>query len=699
MSSDLPTPSRGQSKLAAIVVTDAVGFSARMSTDEENTLQLIRCDLELMTRHCQDFEGQVLKSTGNGLLMYFISAVQAVKCAIAIQTALTSNSNAIDGLAHRIGIHMGDVFFNNSDVMGNGVNIAARLQNQATPGGICLSQIVYDLVKSRLALDADFAGPLKLKNIQEPVSVYHINMHGQTSSSFANQTFGSMTQPTNPSQAAPDPNKTKLWSPGTASSASSAQVLSEGTKVAGRYTIKRLLGQGGFGFSYLVEDTQRFGELCVLKELRPVQKQGKFFQKAIELFKREAKTLHSIDHPQIPKFMACFTQAKRLFIVQEYIDGVTYLKLLQHRKKKSRRFTEAEMVYWLVHMLKVLDYLHSLNIMHRDISPENVMYSRDRNLPILIDFGLVNNTISDVLSESVTQGDSLQQDGPKDSVTAVGKFGYSPPEQMYGKCTPASDLYALGVTALVLLTGEHPRNLMGDKTLDLQWEHHITVSPRLATVLNKMVQQQPQDRFQSAAEVYQQLSPLLPATVSKTLSQVQPRPIEMASQPIQTPSLSRPDPAFISQCRDELIRCIGPIADVIIQETLEDNPNATPQEIVKILAGQISNADRATAFLSHICVPDESLAASQTMPELNTVIQSRQQRLNPDFIDRCRQALAQCIGPMATMIIEDTLEDYPNLSAPGFVDRLAKEIPDGEKAQEFRQELRDELISSAREAR
>ncbi|MEM9484653.1 MAG: adenylate/guanylate cyclase domain-containing protein, partial [Cyanobacteria bacterium P01_F01_bin.116] len=277
MSSDIPTPSRGQRALAAIVVTDAVGFSARMSTDEENTLQLIRRDLELMTRHCQDFEGQVLKSTGDGLLMYFVSAVQAVKCAIAIQTALSSNSENTDSLAHRIGIHMGDVFFNNSDVMGNSVNIAARLQNQAQPGGICLSQIVYDLVKSRLTLNADFAGPLKLKNIQEPVSVYHINLSGQASGSFVNQTSGSMTQPKNPSQAVSDPNKTKLWSPG-ASSTSSAQVLSEGTKVAGRYAIKRLLGQGGFGFSYLVEDTQRFGELCVLKELRPVQKQGKFFQ-------------------------------------------------------------------------------------------------------------------------------------------------------------------------------------------------------------------------------------------------------------------------------------------------------------------------------------------------------------------------------------------------------------------------------------
>ena len=699
MSSDLPTPSRGQRALAAIVVTDAVGFSARMSVDEENTLQLIQSDLELMAEQCQEFEGQVLKSTGDGLLMYFVSAVQAVGCAIAIQKALISKAKGTDSLAHRIGIHMGDVFFNNSDVMGNSVNIAARLQTQARPGGICLSQLIYDLVKVRLSLNAEFAGPLKLKNIQDPISVYHIDLANPVGSGKTANADAKVAK----AKSTPDPDRTKHWANQSAAAHQAAPkpratsqptaVLAEGTKIAGRYTIKKMLGQGGFGFSYLVEDTQRFGELCVLKELRPVQKQGQFLQKAIELFKREAKTLHSIDHPQIPKFLACFTQAKRLFIVQEYIDGVTYLKVLQRRKKQSKLFTEAEVVYWLVHMLRVLDYLHSLNIMHRDISPENVMYSRDRNLPILIDFGLVNNTMSDALSESVTQGESLNNEGLnheglKNSVTAVGKFGYSPPEQMYGKCTPSSDLYALGVTALVLLTGQHPRNLMDDQTLDLQWRRHATITPQLGTVLDTMIRQQPQERFQSAREVFEQLSPLLPANV--TLSQALPPPPVTPSEP-QTDSLAQPDPSFIAQCRDELVRCIGPIADMVIEETLEDNPAATPKEIVEILAGQITDADQATAFLSHICIPSETMAASETMPEISTVVQQRQP-LNPAFITRCRQALAQCIGPMASMIVEDTLADYPGLNARAFVEQLAKEIPDGQKSEEFRQQLRSAVV-------
>ncbi|MEM8613835.1 MAG: protein kinase [Cyanobacteria bacterium P01_H01_bin.105] len=681
MSRDFPTPSRGQRALAAIVVTDAVGFSARMSVDEEKTLQLIHRDLKLMADQCQEFEGQVLKSTGDGLLMYFVSAVQAVSCAIAIQKALISQAKnqadiQTDSLSHRIGIHMGDVFFNQSDVMGNSVNIAARLQTQAKPDGICLSQLIYDLVKVRLSLKADFTGPLKLKNIKEPINAYHISVGGDMSGDTNSGTTNSGTTSADAAKSSPISSQATAKQP-----APKTPVLVEGTKVGGRYTIKRMLGQGGFGFSYLVEDTQRFGELCVLKELRPVQKQGKFLKKAIELFQREAKTLHSIDHPQIPKFMACFTQAKRLFIVQEYIDGVTYLKLLQRRKKQSKLFTEGEIVFWIAHMLRVLDYLHRLNIMHRDISPENVMYSRDRNLPVLIDFGLVNNTMSDSLSEGVTQNENLQK-----AFTAVGKFGYSPPEQMLGKCTPSSDLYALGVTALVLLTGQHPRDLMDAHTLEMDWQPHVDISPLLGDVLTTMTRQQPQDRFQSAQAVFDKLSPLLPADFSQSLSQ--PPPASAVS--LEQATVPKPDPSFIAQCRDELSRCIGPIADMVIEETLEDYPDATPQEIVEILAGQITDADQATVFLSHICVPDEALAASETMPEISTIIQQRQ-GLDPSFVIRCRQALAQCIGPMASMIIEDILADYPNLSAPGFVERLATEIPDGEKAQEFRQELRQEI--------
>jgi class 3 adenylate cyclase len=186
---------RGHRTLAAIVFTDGVNFSARMSTDEEHTLDLVRRDFKLMKKLCQQFEGQVLKNTGDGLLMYFVSAVQAVGCALEIQErirAVAADLPARDVLIHRIGIHLGDVFFSETDVMGNGVNIAARLQAEAEPGGICISQTVFDVVKSQLTLKATYLGPRELKNIQEAIPIYQLLLSSQSVNSDL------LTPPTQP---------------------------------------------------------------------------------------------------------------------------------------------------------------------------------------------------------------------------------------------------------------------------------------------------------------------------------------------------------------------------------------------------------------------------------------------------------------------------------------------------------------------
>ncbi|MDB9528448.1 adenylate/guanylate cyclase domain-containing protein [Oscillatoria sp. CS-180] len=169
--------------LAAIVLTDAVSFSARMSVDEEGTLALIQRDLNLISELCARYGGQVLKSTGDGLLMSFYSAVQAVLCSKEIQKQLAKLAEGLpleEYLQHRIGIHLGDVLFSHEDVLGNGVNIAARLQTKSAPGGICISQTVYDVVKARVDINVTPLGPLKLKNIQERVTAFQIPPFGQS---------------------------------------------------------------------------------------------------------------------------------------------------------------------------------------------------------------------------------------------------------------------------------------------------------------------------------------------------------------------------------------------------------------------------------------------------------------------------------------------------------------------------------------
>ncbi len=163
--------------LAAIVFTDIVDFSARTQDNEEHTLSLARRDMAAIRKICELCDGRVLKNTGDGLLMYFESAVQAVACAMRAQAHLAHQVEKLppeETLQHRVGIHLGDVFVSQDDVMGDGVNVAARLQSQAPPGGICISQTVYDVVKNRLRVQVTPLGPKELKNIKEAVPVYQI---------------------------------------------------------------------------------------------------------------------------------------------------------------------------------------------------------------------------------------------------------------------------------------------------------------------------------------------------------------------------------------------------------------------------------------------------------------------------------------------------------------------------------------------
>lgn len=175
-----------QRTLAAIVFTDVVSFTQRMSEDELHTLLLVQLDFQQIETLCQQFDGRVLKHLGDGLLLYFTSAEQAVLCAIAIQQALAAaaiNLSPEDTLQHRIGIDLGDVVHRDHDVMGNSVNLAARLQSYAAPGGICLSQSVYDVVNAHLPIPATYGGEQHIKGFPAPLPIYHITLPTPPSSS------------------------------------------------------------------------------------------------------------------------------------------------------------------------------------------------------------------------------------------------------------------------------------------------------------------------------------------------------------------------------------------------------------------------------------------------------------------------------------------------------------------------------------
>ncbi len=182
--SDSADPSRSVSerRLAAIVFTDVVGYSARMQQDEAGTMALVAADFALMGERCTRHGGELLNSMGDGLLLSFNSAVQAVACALQIQAefaARREKSGSGQMLEHRMGVHIGDVFRQQTGgVAGDGVNIAARLEGKAPVGGVCISQMVYDTVKGKVPMQALFIGPETFKNITEPIPIWHVSAAG-----------------------------------------------------------------------------------------------------------------------------------------------------------------------------------------------------------------------------------------------------------------------------------------------------------------------------------------------------------------------------------------------------------------------------------------------------------------------------------------------------------------------------------------
>lgn len=167
----------GQRQLAAIMFTDAVGFSAQMHEEELATLNRVERDLAAIRRIVEDRSGAVLKMTGDGLLIQFASAVEAVASALEIQRHFHTREQVgvtRSTLRHRVGIHLGDVFVTPDDVMGDGVNIAARLVAVAPPDGIVISETVFNVVKNKLTLHTVPLGPQRLKNIKSPITAYKV---------------------------------------------------------------------------------------------------------------------------------------------------------------------------------------------------------------------------------------------------------------------------------------------------------------------------------------------------------------------------------------------------------------------------------------------------------------------------------------------------------------------------------------------
>jgi serine/threonine protein kinase, bacterial len=274
------------------------------------------------------------------------------------------------------------------------------------------------------------------------------------------------------------------------------------------YPIIKKLGEGGFGTTYLATNTLMPSQpYCVVKQLTPTSTDPKVQQLIKDRFKQEAITLESLgkdSNGKVPSLYAYFVEQGEFYLIQEYIDGQT----LNERVQTQGLFTEIQVRQLLIDLLPTLVYVHQRGIVHRDIKPENIMLCHRDNKPILIDFGAVKETMSTMMSASGNNTKSI----------VIGTPGFMPIEQMSGRPMFASDIYALGLTAIYLLTGKMPAEIETDPySGNINWQSLApNVSPQLVEVLNKAIQPSSRDRYKNAQEMLQDLnissSPFTPSS-------------------------------------------------------------------------------------------------------------------------------------------------------------------------------------------
>lgn len=261
-----------------------------------------------------------------------------------------------------------------------------------------------------------------------------------------------------------------------------------------RYRIVKVLARGGFGVTYLAQDGGIPGSpLCVIKQLCPKVSNPLALERAKRRFRKEAKVLAKVgSHSQIPRLLDYFTINDGFYLVQEYISGQVLTKEVRRYGPQSERHVKQ----FLREILPVVKFIHRCRIIHRDIKPPNIIRCAEDGRLVLIDFGAVRECLGE-LGEGSYQNPITQ---------FVGTPGFAPPEQQALRPTYASDIYALGMTCLFLLTGKTPIEFDSDpKTGNILWQHLISVSEHFTNVLNKMLCPDVIDRYQTVDEVIRAL--------------------------------------------------------------------------------------------------------------------------------------------------------------------------------------------------
>lgn len=262
-----------------------------------------------------------------------------------------------------------------------------------------------------------------------------------------------------------------------------------------RYHLVKGIGKGGFGATFLAADLSLPGRpLCVIKQLKPNTDNPNFLAMARQLFEREARTLGKVgNHPQIPRLLDYFEDREQFYLVQEFVKGNN----LQQEIKKNGILNEEQAKEVLKETLIILRDIHAQKVIHRDIKPANIIRREIDHKLVLIDFGVVKNQV-----------DTIAAGGNQTALTAfaVGTPGFAPPEQLAMRPVYASDVYALGVTCMYLMSGKAPKNMECDPlTGDIDWLKYVNVSEQFGEILLTMLEVAVKNRYKTAEEALQAL--------------------------------------------------------------------------------------------------------------------------------------------------------------------------------------------------
>jgi serine/threonine-protein kinase len=410
----------------------------------------------------------------------------------------------------------------------------------------------------------------------------------------------------------------------------SSFLLPVGLIIDNRYRLLSHLRSGGFGRIYLAEDLCCQQQKCILTQITGQEENSEDFSKAEALY----FTLYQLKHPQIPQVRSMLRvrirEQESLFLVQEYIEGKSYAELLQEKK----RFNETEIIQLLFDTLPILEYLHAQNIVHQNISPENLVQHNSDRKTVLINFDSIQFATDDRLKSNLSYVSNIIQPQAKTNKTQI---------QSDRAANIKNDLYALAVTALVLLTGKQPQELYDIYRANWKWQEAIKVSANFGSVLAKMLAQNANYRYSSATEVIEALkqfsSPIalefLMPTINRPLQEsnnsiAKEIPTKIVNQPLQqSNNLSAKELTATQVTQPLLVNNLAGDRETTaatVNQSLPKTNSSTSRDITStiptlvIAPGNKSNATLNTTPITNEVTTSSEQPTQQIIPKNNKIM-------------------------------------------------------------------------------